>query len=137
MASTSRRSRLSRSSSRASVERLALGIGEEAADADRHVGEPAGRVQARARDEPQVERGRRGARRGPATREQREHAGARLAGAHAREALLDEDAVGLVEAHDVGDGAEGDQVEQRREIGLGAEAKSPSARRRARVASST
>ena len=33
-----------------------------------------------------------------------------------RKPLLDEDAVRLVEAHDVGDGAERHEVEQRREI---------------------
>ena len=70
---------------------------------------------------------RRGSR--PGDGEQRAHARMRAAAADAREALLDEDAVGLVEPHDVGDGAERDEVEQRAEIRL---ARAPRRRRRAR-----
>ena len=50
--------------------------------------------------------------------EQRRDAGPRAARAHAREPLLDQDAVDLVEAHDVGHRAERDEIEQPAEIGL-------------------
>ena len=48
----------------------------------------------------------------PATREQRGDAGLHAAGADPLQALRDQAAVVAVEPHDVGDGAERDQVEQ-------------------------
>ena len=74
----------------------------------------------------------------PATANSAGEPGVRASGADAREPLLDEDAIGLVEAHDVGDGAERHEVEQRAEIGFGCgrEARPRRAARRA-VAIST
>jgi hypothetical protein len=50
--------------------------------------------------------------------EERVDAGLRAAGADARQAVRDERPIDPVEAYDVGDGAERDEIEQRPEIGL-------------------
>ena len=63
--------------------------------------------------------------------------GCAAAGAHALQALRDQDAVVGVERHDVGDGAERDEVEQRVEIGLVCRRSTPRLRSSARSASST
>ena len=82
--SMSRRSRLSRSSSRAIGCGLALVVGEQAADAERHVGEPPRGVEARPGDEAEVDSRRaRGVAAGDG--EQRGDAGLRAPGADARE----------------------------------------------------
>ena len=80
---------------------------------------PAGGVEARPGDEAQVERGG-AARVAAGHREQRRHARLRTSGAQARQTLRDEGAVGLVEPHDVGDGAQRDEVEEAGEVGFGA-----------------
>ena len=98
-------------------QRRRIGLGEQATDADRHVGEPAGGIEAGTGDETQVV-ARRPARIAPRGGEQRAHAGLRAAGADAREPLRDERPVEPVEAHDVGHGAQRDQVEQRAEVRL-------------------
>ncbi len=97
--------------------RRRLGVGEEAADAERHVGEAPGGVEARTGDEAQVV-ARRPPRIAAADGQQRRDAGLRAAGADAREPLRDQRPVDPVEAHDVGHGAERDEVEQRAEIRL-------------------
>ena len=91
VASISRRSRLSRSSCSREVHRPRLVVGEQALDADRHVGEPPGGVEPRAGDEAEVVRCR--ARRGRGRRRANSAStpGCALPGAHPREALLDED----------------------------------------------
>ena len=86
----------------------------------RHVGEAARRVESRARDESEVVRGR-AARVAARDREQRVHARVRLAARDMRaRPCSTKHAVGLVQADDVGDGAERHEVEQRREIRLAA-----------------
>ena len=87
-------------------------VGEQAFDAERHVGEPPGGVQARPDREAEVGRARL-ARIAPGDREQRRDARLHAAGADPLQALRDQAAVVAVEADDVGDGAERDQVEQR------------------------
>lgn len=92
-------------------------VGDQALDAERHVGQPPG-----------------GARRGPTMKprsvdvafgrvaaggaKERGDARVELAGAHAAQPLVDQDAVVAVERYDVGDGAQRDQVEQRAQVGL-------------------
>ena len=115
--STSRRSRFSRSSSAASGNAVASVSAQQAADADRHVGEPSRGVEARAGHEAEVVT-RRPARIAARGGEQRPQPGLRAAGADAREPLRDQRPVDPVEAHDVGHRAERDQVEQRAEVRL-------------------
>ena len=110
-ASSVRRSRLIASSSAASSCARAGIVGEQALDAERHVGEAAGGVQARPDREAEVARARL-ARVAAGDREQRRDAGLHAAGADPLQALRDQAAVVAVEADDVGDGAERDQVEQ-------------------------
>ena len=94
-----------------------LGIGEEAANAERHVGQAPRGVEPGTGDEAQVV-ARRPARIAARDREQRLDAGLSAAGADAREPLRDERPVDPVEAHDVGHGAQRDEVEQPAEIRL-------------------
>ena len=104
--------------------RFARVVGQQAPDADRHVREPARGIEARAGDEAQVEgRGLSGV----AARhfEEGAHAGLGAAGAQARQALVDKNAVRLIETHDVGHRAKRHQVEKLREIGLVARGESP------------
>ena len=90
-------------------------VGDQAFDAERHVGQTACGVQARPQAEAHVESA--GARRLTAGgAEQRTYPGAHLAGAHAGQALRHQNAVVAIERHHVGDGAERDQVEQARQI---------------------
>jgi hypothetical protein len=96
---------------------LALVVGDQAFDPQRHVLEAAGRVQARPQREAEVER-RRAARLAPGHAEQRGHAGVHAPAAHALQALGHEDAVVGVELDDVGHRAERHQVEQMVELGL-------------------
>ena len=99
------------------LERALEAVGRQALDAHRHVGQASGGVDARADREAEVHRP---CRAGVLARhlEQRRHAGVQPAVADPLQALRDEDAVVAVEAHDVGDGAEGDEVEQRVELRL-------------------
>jgi hypothetical protein len=92
-------------------------VGQQALDAQRHVGQPAGRVDARAQGKAEVEGGghRRRAARGL---EERGHARGHGAGADAAQALRHQAAVVGVELHHVGHGAERDQRQQRIELGL-------------------
>ncbi len=106
-----------RSSSRRERQSRDRGVGEQAANADRHVGEAAGGVQTRAGDEAEVVRAR-PSRVAPGRGEQCLDAGLRASAANAGEPLRDERPVHPVEADDVGDGAERDEIEQRREIRL-------------------
>ncbi len=112
--SISRRSRFSRSSSPASVSASPGIIRQQAADADRHVVDPPGRIEAR-RDLV-AELARRQLVQA-ATRDARERheAGRCRARAHAAQAFLDEDAVVAVERHHVGDRAERHEVEEIRD----------------------
>ena len=103
----------------------------------RHVGKASRRVEARAGDEAQVV-ARRPPRIAAGDGEERVDAGLRAAGADARQALRDERPVDPVEAHDVGDGAERDEIEQRRRDWVARGPRNARARAtRARVASST
>ena len=90
--STSRRSRLMPSSVRASSCGAAGVVGQQAFDAERHVGQPPGGVDARAEREAEVE-GARAARIAPGDREQRGDARLHAAGADALQALRDQAAV--------------------------------------------
>ena len=112
-------------------------VGEQAFDAQRHVRQAAGGVDARAEREAEVEAG--GARRIAAgDREQRRHAGLHAPGADALQALRHQAAVVGVEPDHVGHRAQRHQVEQGVEPRLRARRRSaPRARSSARVASST
>jgi hypothetical protein len=94
------------------VHRPSLVVGDQAFDAQRHVGQAAGGVEARADHETEVDarRLRRVASGGAKNGAQ---AGRQPALPDALQALADEHAVVVVEFDDVGDGAERDQVEQR------------------------
>ena len=111
-ASMSRRSALSAASRARERARLGAVGGQQAVDAERHVLEPAGCVEARADLEAEVLRddGRSSAR--PAASSSAASPGGAATGADAPQALRDEDAVVEVERHDVGHGAERDEVEQ-------------------------
>ena len=110
-ASISRRSRLSAIELARDRQRAAGVVGDQAFDAERHVGQPAGGVEARPEHEAQVVGGRaRGIAAGRL--EQRGDARLHAARAYALQSLLHQDAVVVVEPHDVGDGAERDEVEQ-------------------------
>jgi hypothetical protein len=91
-ASISRRFRLMSLSCCAMRPGAALVVGDQAFDPERHVVQPAGRVQARAEREAEVER-RGAARLAAGHAEQGGHAGMHAAGAHALHALRDQDAV--------------------------------------------
>ncbi|MCY1544970.1 hypothetical protein D9M68_808850 [compost metagenome] len=92
-------------------------VGGQAFDAQRHVGQAAGGVQAWAEGKAEVEAG---GRLGLARRhvEQRRHARRHGAGAHALQALRHEAAVVGVELDHVGDGAQRHQRQQRVDLGL-------------------
>ena len=112
-------------------------VGEQAFDAERHVGQAPGGVQARPDREAEVGSARL-ARIAPGDREQRGDARLHAAGADPLQPVRDEAAVVAVEADDVGDGAERDQVEQGVEPRLRPRASnSPRSRSSARSASST
>ena len=113
-------------------------VGEQALDAERHVGQAAGGVDARPEREAEVERAgtRRASRAGGG--EQRGDAGLHAAGADALQALRDQAAVVGVEPDHVGHRAERDQVEQRVEARLRRRGvNAPRSRSSARSASST
>ncbi len=93
-------------------------VGDEAGDADGHVREPAGGIDARTGDEAEIV-GRRTSRIAARRGEERRNPGLHAPGADASQALLDQDAIDPIESNDVGDGAERNEVEQRREIRLG------------------
>ena len=94
-----------------------LVVGDQALDAEAHVGEAPGGVEARPGDEAEVEA--RGLGERPAGgAQQRRDAGRAAPGAQALQALRDQVAVVRVERHHVGDGAERDQVGERGEVGL-------------------
>ena len=99
------------------VGRARLVVGDQALDAEAHVGEPAGGVEARPGDEAEVEARRLGER-APGGAQQRRDARRAAPGAQALQALRHQVAVVGVERHDVGDGAERDQVGERRQVGL-------------------
>ena len=86
-------------------------VGEQALDAQRHVGQPAGGVDARPDREAEVFGA---AQRGvaPGGRQQRRHAGLHAAAADALQALRHQPAVVGVELDHVGHGAQRHQVEQ-------------------------
>ena len=91
---------------------------EQAGDADRHIGQTPGCVQSGSDHETQVVRAcPRGVSAGGG--EQGAHARLHASRTNALQALADEDAVGAVELHDVGDCAQRDQVQEPCEIGLG------------------
>ena len=104
----------------------------------RHVGQPAGGVEPRARRRSPGRTRVARARVASGGGEQRRDAGLRAAGANARQSLRDQRAVDAIEAHDVGDGAQRDEVEQRREVAAPARRRSGRVgAARARSASST
>ena len=99
------------------IPRAADVVGDQALDAERHVGQPSGGIQARAEAEAEVEaRCRTRFARGRA--EQRGDA-RHAAVADALQPLRDQHAIVAVEPHDVGDGAKRDEVEQAVEARLG------------------
>ena len=93
-------------------------VGGEALDAERHVGQASGGVEARADGETEVE-GCGAGRLAAGDAEQRGNAGLHLAAADALQALRDEDAVVAVERHHVRDRAQRHQVEQGGQVGFG------------------
>ena len=110
-ASISRRSTLSCIETRRQRQRFGLGIREQAADADRHVVEPAGRIEPRADREPEI-RGRERWHRALADRQQRANAGHRAAGADAADALRHQHAIVHIQRHEVRDRAERHEVQE-------------------------
>ena len=93
-------------------------VSQQAFDAEPHVVEAAGRVDARGEcerkigcDQPRHVAAGHAAKRGDAC--------ARAAGADAAQASGDEHAIVRIERHEIGDRAERDEIEQRRKIGLG------------------
>jgi len=86
-------------------------VGGEAFDADRHVGQPSGRVDARTDRKAEVCRARR-PRVAPGDLEQCRDARMQPAAVDALQPLGDQHAVVVIEAHDVGDSAECNQVQQ-------------------------
>ena len=90
---------------------------EQAANAERHVGQPAGGIQTRSGDEAQIEP-RRARDIAPRHVEDRSQTGMRAPAANARQPLRDQNAVHEIEPHDVGDGAERDEIEQCAEVRL-------------------
>ena len=127
-ASMPRRSRLSASSWLASSAALpASALISRHSMPDRHVLEPPGGVQARSDHEAQVVgAGARGIAPGDAAAAPR--CRARASRADAAQALRHQPPIVVVQAHDVGDGAERDQVEQLREVGLRARGEGAAAR---------
>jgi hypothetical protein len=69
--------------------------------------------------------------------EERVDPGPRATGTNARQALRNQRAVKPVEAHDIGDRSQRDEIEQGAEIGLARSLNEPRSRSSARVASST
>ena len=100
-------------------QRSVLGLGEQATNADRHVGKPSRRIETRARNEREV-RARRATRIAAGDREEREQAGPRAARADSCKSVADERPIDTVERGDVGDRAQRDEIEKGREIRLGA-----------------
>lgn len=100
---------LSWSSSLASA-RAALRVGQQAADADSHVFQTPGRVQARAGRKAEIGRLDMG-QIAPGHLQQGAHAVAAASGAHTRQALVDQTPVVLVQRHQVGNRAQRDQVQ--------------------------
>ncbi len=96
---------------------LAFLVGNQALDAQAHVGEPAGGIQPGTEDEAEVEAVRFGRKVACGTK-QRHHP--RIAGARAQalQSLRDQDAVVCIERHHVGDRAQRDQVGQRAQVRL-------------------
>ena len=107
--SISRRSRLMASSC-ARVRRRAGVVGQQAFDAQRHVGQAPGGVDARPQRKAEVEGGGLGGR--PAGGENRRQAGGIAPARMRASALRDQAAVVGVERHHVGHGAQRDQGEQ-------------------------
>ena len=91
-------------------------VREQTLDPDRHVLQPASRVDARAEGISEIGRDRR-ARVAPRRFQQRAHAGAGLARADAPKPRLDEHAIVAIQPHEIGDRADRDEIEQRAEIG--------------------
>ena len=92
-------------------------IGQQAGDADGHIGEAARGIQARSGDETKVVRGR-AMRIAASNHEQGAHARLHTASANALEPMVDEDAVRVVELNHIGDSTQRDQVEERSKAGL-------------------
>ena len=91
--------------------------GQQAFDAQAHIVQAAGGIESGAGKKPQIGGG------GPGWRaaggfQKRQHAGLGLPGADALQALVDEDAVEVVERHDIRHGAERDQIQQLTELGF-------------------
>ena len=90
-------------------------VAAQAGDAEAHVLEPAGGIDARAEAEGQIGRGQFG--RAPLRHlDQGRNACARRTSANPLQAGGDEHAIVVVERNQVGDGAERDQIEQSRQI---------------------
>ncbi len=95
-----------------------LVFAEQAFDAQAHVVQAAGGVEARAEDEAEVGGGD-ARRRAAGHLQQRLEAGTGTAGADARQALVHQDAVVGIQRHHVGNAAQGHQVQQLGEVRLG------------------
>ena len=111
-ASTVRRSRFDRVERGGELGGPRRIVREQAFDAERHVGQPAGGIEPWPDGEAEVG-GARQARVAAGGGEEGRHAGLHPAGANPLQALCHQAAVVAVEADDVGDRAEGDEVEQR------------------------
>jgi hypothetical protein len=119
------------------VERARFVVGDQRFDAERHVREASGGVEARADHEAEVHAAGLG-RIAAGGAEEGANARRQLALAHALQALIDEDAVVAVELDHVGDGAERDEVEQRARFGsLRSSLNQPRSRNSERSASMT
>ena len=99
------------------VERATRVVGDQAFDAQAHVGHPTGGVEAGAKSEPEIE-GARTRRLTAGHTEQRTQARLHAAATNPRESLRDEDAIVVIESDHVGDGAQRHQVEQAAQIRL-------------------
>ena len=93
-------------------------VGGQAFDAQRHVRQPPGGIESRTGDKTQVI-GARSTHVASGGIEQCGDAGMGAAGAHALQALLHQQAVVVIEADHIGDGAQRDQIQQGAEIGFG------------------
>ncbi len=102
-----------------------LVVGDQAFDAEAHVGEPAGGIEARPGDEAEVE-ARGFGHVASSGAQQRGEAGLRLCGANAMQALRHEIAVVRIQRHHVGDGAKRHEIGECTEVHLGLQGAAPS-----------
>jgi hypothetical protein len=116
-------------------QRSVPGFGEQAANADRHVGKASRRIETRSRNERQV-RARRATWIASGDHEEREQTRLCAARADSCESVVDECPIDAVERGDIGDRPQRDEIEKASEIGSAPSAKAARARK-TRVAIST